>query len=295
MERSLKVREYLVQMIENKIEQLKEAGQSDGSTVGGLVFATMEDVDGNSEDGTGIVANQNNQRTLSKDEVIDNALLLILASTETTSSVMANALLLMGLHPDVWQYVVDEQREVVKSQGEHFTHEIVEHDVPYLDAVLKETLRILPITLVSRRQTTKTVVIDGQQIPRGWGVSYNILLTHQQRKGDVDHNNESLNGVSSSSGMDLVADFQPSRWLNPNTRPKMVDYLPFGSGPRKCPGVLLAMTEMKIFLSILARSVPKYELVMSIDENTPIDEQISWKQLNAVPIPEDGVKMKILS
>mmetsp|Transcript_1846 Transcript_1846/g.3981 ORF Transcript_1846/g.3981 Transcript_1846/m.3981 type:complete len:581 (+) Transcript_1846:187-1929(+) len=292
METTLEVREYLVQMIENKIAQLKEAGQSDGSTVGGLVFATMGDVDrdGEDEDETaGIEANHNKQRTLSNNEVVDNALLLILASTEITSSTLANVLMLMGLHPDVWQCVVDEQKAVVKIHGEPLTDSILEHEFPYLEAVLKETLRILPVTLVSRRETNKSIIIDGYQIPKGWGVSYNIFLTHKLDDDDDESPNDS------SNGMNLIEDFQPSRWLNPETRPKMVDYIPFGAGPRKCPGIVLANTEMKTFLSIFARSVLSYELAMDIDDSKPIDEQISWKQLNAVPIPEDGVKIRILS
>lgn len=268
MEMTMMAREYLVHMIEKKIEQLKESGESDGSTIGGLMFATME---------------EGNNRTLSKDEVIDNALLLILAATEITSSTMANVLLLMGLHPDVWQRVADEQKTVMKCH-ESFTKDVLEHEFPYLEAVMKETMRILPVSLVSRRETTETIMLDDDyQIPKGWGVSYNIFLTHQQEDD------------GSSNGMDLITDFQPSRWLNTEARPKMVDYIPFGAGPRKCPGIILAMTEMKIFLSQFARSVQNYELVMNVDEDKPIDEQIAWKQLNAVPIPEDGVEIRILS
>lgn len=76
-----------VQAIENKIKRLKEVRQSDGSTVGGLLFASMEDVVwGNSAETIETTTNDGaavNQRTLSNAEVIDNASLLILAATET--------------------------------------------------------------------------------------------------------------------------------------------------------------------------------------------------------------------
>ena len=164
--------------------------------------------------------------------------------------------------------------------------------MPYLEAVLKETLRILPVTLVSKRATLDTIVLDGYQIPKGWGVNYDIFLSHQQM--DIN-NDKDIESEDCSSGMDLMKDFRPSRWLNPETQPKMVDYIPFGAGPRKCPGATLAMTEMKIFLSIFARSVQSYELVTGFDKNKPIDEQLVWKQINAVPIPEDEVKIRVLS
>eukprot|EP00977_Amphora_coffeiformis_P014741 scaffold4223_cov189-Amphora_coffeaeformis.AAC.1 len=291
LQATLEAREYLVQAVQTKIERLRNAGQSDGSTVGGLVFATMDDVkDDNNDTDLSSTGSSTSKRSLSNEEIVDNALLLILAATETTSSNLANVIMLMGMHPDVWQKVVDEQRAVVTKFGQALTPEILNHHVPYLEAVLQETLRILPVTLVSRRETTQTIVLDGQQIPKGWGVNYNIFLTHQ--------NDASLepNGNNHTNHMDLMEGFQPSRWLSKQTQPSHQDYIPFGAGPRKCPGITLAMTEMKSFLAMFARSIVQYELVMrdDLDFTKPVDEQITWKQLNAVPIPEDGVRIRIL-
>ena len=273
----LTAREYLVQAVEKKIEQLQRVGKSDGSTVGGLLFATMDDV----EDAT---ESSDNRHALTQQEVIDNALLLILAATETTSSNLANSIMMMGLHSNVWDKVVEEQRSVVKEHGAKITKEIIDDHCPYLTAVIQETLRILPVTLVSRREVAETIVIDNQQIPKGWGVSYNIFLTHQ---GD-----EALAAQDGGDPMDLETGFRPSRWLDSSTRPGK-EYVPFGAGPRKCPGILLAKTEMKTFLALFARSV-RYELAAEIDKNKPIDSQIEWKQLNSVPIPESGVEMRVL-
>ena len=275
----LSARKYLVKAIEGKIEELLLAGHSDGSTVGGLVYATLEDVNGEAD------GEKDQTQRLSKQEVIDNALLLILAATETTSSNLANSILLMGLHPDVWEKIVDEQIKVTEKHGEEITKEILADDCPHLDAVIQETLRILPVTLISRRQASKTLVLDNQQIPKGWGVSYNIFLTHQR--------DPSVTWFGAEDPMDLVAGFRPSRWLDPATRPTNLDYIPFGAGPRKCPGIFLAKTEMKTFLAVFARSV-RYKLARDIDPNQPIDSQIVWEQRNTVPIPEDGVEIRIL-
>lgn len=277
----LQAKEYLVQAMKKKIEQLRQAGQSDGSTMGGLVYATWE----NEDEGDYVESSSERRRTLTTEQIIDNALLLILAGTETTSTNLANVIMLMGFHPDVWEKVVEEQRAVVREHGETLTKDILDHHVPYMDAVIQETLRILPVTLLSRRVTGETIVIDGQQIPQGWAVGYNIFLTHQRDEA-----------VASSNGhdpMDLMTGFQPSRWLDPDTRPSKKDYIPFGTGPRKCPGILLAKTEMKMFLSIFARNV-SYELVNEVDTSKPVDSQIVWKQLNSVPLAEDGVQIRIL-
>jgi Cytochrome P450 len=297
---TLEAKDYLVQVMETQVDRLLQAGHSDGSTLGGLVYATTTTTttmpqdtanndNNNDDDNDNDNDNDDNntgdpERTLTRQQVIDNALLLILAGTETTSSTIANALLLMGLHPHVWEKVVQEQRHIVTEHGETLTPALVLPDqekAPYLDAVLQETMRIMPITLVSRRVTTDTIVVDEMQIPKGVGVSYNVYLTHQQ------------DDKLEKDGMDLLAGFKPERWLDPATRPVKPDYIPFGTGPRYCPGSLLAMTEQKTFLSLLARALPQYQLEMDVDPSIPIDDQIHWNERSAVATPQDGVPIRI--
>ncbi|CAB9496070.1 11-oxo-beta-amyrin 30-oxidase [Seminavis robusta] len=268
MDATLQAKEYLVGLVDKKINQLVEAGESDGSTLGGLVFAKETD--------TG--------KTLTRQQVIDNALFLMLAGTETTSSSLCNIMLLMGLHPNVWQKVVEEQARAVETHGETLTPALVMDDqgFPYLDAVIHEVMRVLPVTLISKRVTTSTMVVDGVQIPPGWGVAYSIYLTHQK--------------ALEEGSMDLQTGFKPERWLDPATRPQKPDYMPFGAGPRHCPGALLGMTEQRGFLSLMARAIPKFELEMELDSTlqSPIDEQIEWNKLSAVSTPMDGTRIRIL-
>ena len=77
--------------------------------------------------------------------------------------------------------------------------------------------------------------------------------------------------------------FKPERWLDESTKPSA--YLPFGDGRRRCIGERLAMTEMKVFLSMLARKVDRYELVNAHDE-------ISWKKNTAMARPLDGTMVR---
>ena len=65
--------------------------------------------------------NTNNVHWQRMNEVIDSALLLTFDATETTPSAIANVLLLMGLHPQVWEDVVDEQKKVAEINGENPT------------------------------------------------------------------------------------------------------------------------------------------------------------------------------
>ena len=377
MDATLQARSYLVQAIENKIQDLEYVGKSDGSTIGGLLFATtiQDDTDDNNDDNNDVdpllVVSRtipSNQRTLSREEIIHNALLLILGGTETVTGTLANALLLMGLHPHVWESVVQEQEKIVAEYGESLSSSSL-HESTYLDAVIQETMRILPITLISRRLTKETMIVNGRgtgkkknnekihsedqqyQIPKGWGIGYNIYLTHEN------------DPVMEKGNMDLELGFRPERWLSSSScfvqeeenssssttnnnnkkvvttttlpRPSAMDYLPFGSGPRQCPGGVLALTEMKVFLSLLARAMPHYELVQQFDRqqqhhdddqqqtaghdddnnknendnnsssstvllsssssSLSIEEQIQWENISAVLTPADGIPIRVLS
>ena len=79
--------------------------------------------------------------------------------------------------------------------------------------------------------------------------------------------------------------FQPSHWLNEHTRSSQQDSLPFGADPRKCPEITFAITEMKSFIATFVRTVGRYELALHVDE------QITWKHVNAIVMPKDRVQI----
>jgi enediyne biosynthesis protein E7 len=178
--------------------------------------------------------------------VIDNVLFLILAGSETSSSTLANAVLMLGLNRDVWDQLVEEQRRVQHKFGDAITKESLDKDhATYLDAVIKEALRIHPMSGGIPRVARGTIVVDGRwQIPKGWFVDWNGVLTHY-----LDPNTFRDDG----SHMDVRHGFRPERWMDEASAP--AEFVPFGVGPRYCLGSHLALAEMKVFLSLLARYV----------------------------------------
>ena len=264
-------------MVENKIEQLNQNGP-DGSTLSGMVFAEEEDASGNSLG-----------RKLSKKQILDNALLLILAGSETSAGTLTLALMLLGIHTNVWDKIVEEQRVLVSKYGQSLTKSQLDKDCPYLDAVIRETMRIRPIDSGAPRVTRDTLVVDGTQIPKGYAVHFNIRLTHEMdpiaRLGNSEHNDSNVNHDNVDfDHMDIYKGFQPERWLSEETKPKQ-DWMAFGYGPRYCLGANLAMAEMKTFLSLLARKVD-YKLVNDTND-------IKWQRLSIIPKPLDGTLVQI--
>lgn len=268
-----KALKYLKSKIYRKLDSLERDGP-DGSTLSGMYFAKDD------EDPT---------RSLSRDEIISNSLLLILAGSETAASTLTVAMLALGLHKDVFRELREEQLAMMSKRGggepENMTREALEEDCPYLDAVIKETMRIKPLASTGAMRFAKeTIVVDGKQIPKGWGVGFNPTLTHTL---DPDVREED------GSHMDVARGFRPERWTSggeddTSSLARPTEYMPWGVGPRYCLGYHLAVAEMKVFLALFARRVD-FDLTNTTKDN------VRWKRASIIPKPKDGAVISVSS
>ena len=90
-----------------------------------------------------------------------------------------------------------------KYPGMDMTRDMLEKDFPYLDAFVKEVMRIKPLaTTGAMRFSQETFVMEGKQVPKGYGVAFNPYLTHlldpALREEDGSH-------------MDVAKGFKPER------------------------------------------------------------------------------------
>mmetsp|Transcript_18986 Transcript_18986/g.28318 ORF Transcript_18986/g.28318 Transcript_18986/m.28318 type:complete len:594 (-) Transcript_18986:113-1894(-) len=255
-------RTYLVKKVEEKLKQLDENGP-DGSTLSKLYFARGED----------------GKSKLTRTQVIHNALILIFAGSETSASTLTVATLCLSLHPDVWEMMKEEQTKLQSEFGETLNPEILDaRNAPYLDAFIKETMRLRPVEAGEMRQLGGTVEVEGKQLPRGWFAIFNVKQTHL---------NDPVTYLEDESHMDIRAGFKPERWLDEATKPS--EYMPWGEGRRRCVGERLALAEMKIFLSLLARRIPDFEPINKIG---PKDAPL-WKTNTLMARPLDGMAIRI--
>mmetsp|Transcript_59179 Transcript_59179/g.175884 ORF Transcript_59179/g.175884 Transcript_59179/m.175884 type:complete len:423 (-) Transcript_59179:113-1381(-) len=255
-----KAHEYLVSKVEEKLSRLDRDGP-DKSTLSNMYFAT--------DDGDDVASSS--PKKLTRQQVIDNSLILIIAGTETSSSTLSVASLLLGLHPKVWSRVKMEQNDLRSKYGDSLTKAQLD-ECKYLDAVVKETMRIRPIDGLEIRKTKETIVVDSKQIPKNSLVYANVRQTHA---GDPATYRED------GSHMDVRKGFDPDRWMDDSRKPSV--FLGFGEGGRRCLGERLAMTEMKTFLAVLARRVD-YELVKSTGD-------VLWKKDAFMSRPIDGTEI----
>ena len=79
------------------------------------------------------------------------------------------------------------------------------------------------------------------------------------------------------SVVDAASEFRPERWLADKAgsvhSPKRVS-MPFGAGPRLCPGRYLAMLEINLLLSMLAHDFQLLDV--STPDGTPLEERLEF-------------------
>jgi cytochrome P450 family 135 len=110
-----------------------------------------------------------------------------------------------------------------------------EGDPDYLDAVVREALRVRPALTIAPRLLLEPADIGGRVIPAGVQVAACIWLAC--RREDL---------------WPGAGEFRPDRWLE-GPAPNMLSWIPFGGGVRRCAGAPFAEMEMREVLSVAAR------------------------------------------
>jgi retinoid hydroxylase len=175
---------------------------------------------------------ENNRMTLL--EVAQQALFLILAGHESTTSLLTSCCLELAQHPDVLRRAREEQIELVGSSVLDAIDKM-----PYLDQILLEAERLHPPFTGSFRAAAVPFVFNGFGVPAGWRVLYSIAGTHYTDQIFPEPER-----------------FNPDRFKSENVKKLHQNFslVGFGGGPRTCLGMGLAKLEMKIILSHLIRN-----------------------------------------
>ena len=170
-------------------------------------------------------------------QVAGNVLVMLLAGEDTTANTLAWMIHLLQRHPEVLQRVRDEVRQVAPDPAAYRFEQM--EQLPYLEACASETMRLKPVAPFIALQALRDTVVGDVAVPERtqlWGV-----LRH-------DSVDEKLFPEPRA--------FRPERWLAdapPSPAAKRAA-MPFGSGPRMCPGRYLALLEMKMAMAMLLAS-----------------------------------------
>ncbi|XP_057746205.1 geraniol 8-hydroxylase-like [Arachis stenosperma] len=179
---------------------------------------------------------QENSKEMDKINIEHLMLTLFVAGTDTITSTLEWAMTELLSNPNTMRKAKRELEETI-GKG----NQVEESDIarlPYLQAILKETLRLHPsVPFLIPRKADTDVEINGYTIPKGSQVLINVYAIG--RDSNVWKNDTNL--------------FSPERFLGLETdvRGRHFELIPFGAGRRICPGLTYAMRILFLMLGSL--------------------------------------------
>lgn len=187
---------------------------------------------------------------LTDEELRDQLVTLLLAGHETTATALAWALHELGANPDV-----EAKARSAATAG----------DNDYLEAVLKESMRLHPVIPMVVRHLMEPATIGGIDLPAGANVAASIILAHEAEDSYPDHQR-----------------FRPERFVEGEVATNT--WIPFGGGVRRCIGAGFSLMEGVAVLR---------EVLSSYDVTLPPGTKEEAKVRNITSVPKHGARIVV--
>ena len=208
-----------------------------------------------------VMAQSGDSASFTDGEIAGNTLTMLLAGEDTTANTLAWMMHLMVEHPDVQSKMQAEADRTVGPAERPLDYAATEV-LRYIEATAHEAMRLLPVAPVIALEPNEATVIGDVEVPKSTAV---YLLTAHASAAAV-------NFADSKS-------FLPERWLDganhSHSAHNTKAFLPFGAGPRFCPGRHLAMLEIKMVAAMLCRNFE----VMRFPGTAPPEQVFSFTMM----------------
>eukprot|EP01018_Ginkgo_biloba_P032945 Gb_06342 [translate_table: standard] len=216
--KALKARRKLVAILQSAIEERRSGQQKKNDDNEDMLDELLKVQD-------------ENGRLLTDEEIIDLLVMYLNAGHESSAHVTMWAILLLLEHPEIYAKAKAEQEKLVKKRSDRQDHLTFSElrEMPYLQKVIDETLRLVNVSPMVFREALDDVEYNGYIIPKGWKTQVWIRNVHLDPEVYPD-----------------PMKFNPERW--DKFIPKAGMFIPFGGGSRMCPGNELAKMEISVFL-----------------------------------------------
>jgi len=185
---------------------------------------------------------------LSDTELRDQLVTLLLAGHETTATALAWALYEVGRDPEPLA---------------RCRRASAEGDDAFLEAVMKESMRLHPVIPMVVRTLMKPATIAGYDLPRGATVGPSIIISHARADNHED-----------------PEAFRPERFLGQN--PPTNTWIPFGGGVRRCIGAGFAQMEGT---AVLREVFAAYDVTAVGDDEPQVR--------NITSVPRRGARVRV--
>ncbi|KAM0083321.1 hypothetical protein ACKRZS_004471 [Fusarium odoratissimum] len=193
----------------------------------------------------------------SDESLKDQLLTFLAAGHETTSSAITWACYLLTKHPEYQAKLREEVRNgLPEDLAANPTVDLagILEQLPYLNGIMHETLRLYPTVPLTMRQAIRDTRIGDQFIPEGTDIMVSIWY---------------INRSEAIWGPDAT-EFKPERWITDDGKPNQnggassnYNFLTFLHGPRSCIGQGFAKAELRCLLATMVRS---FEWTLAMDD-----------------------------
>ncbi|XP_062119271.1 cytochrome P450 93A3-like [Humulus lupulus] len=227
-----KVRDKFDSMMDQIIQEHEEARMKEnyGDTVKDLLDMLLD-----------ISEDKSSEFKLTRENIKAFILDIFAAGSDTSALTIAWALSELVNNPNIMKKAREEMDTIVGQ-----TRLVEESDIgnlPYLQAIVKETLRLHPTGPMAVRESTERCTINGYDIPEKTQLFVNLWAIGR----DAKH-------------WETPLEFKPERFLSEDesgninqldVRGQNYHFMPFGSGRRGCPGTSLAMLVVQATLAAM--------------------------------------------
>jgi cytochrome P450 len=195
-----------------------------------------------------LVVGASGEDGLSDAELRDQLVTLLLAGHETTATALSWSLYELGRDAGL----LTKARAAAERGDDH-----------YLEALMKEAMRLHPVIPMVVRHLMAPATIGGWNLPRGTNLGPSIIISH-----------------SRSENFDEPSVFRPGRFLEGHVEANT--WIPFGGGVRRCIGAGFSLMEG---VAVLREVLLKYDLTLPPGA---VDEP---KVRNITSVPRNGARI----
>ncbi|CAI9099010.1 OLC1v1035754C1 [Oldenlandia corymbosa var. corymbosa] len=211
-----------------------------------------------------LTTSDENGKFMQELDVADKILGLLIGGHDTASSACCFIVKYLAELPEIYQEVYNEQMEIMKSKapGELLNWDDIQK-MKYSWNVACEVLRLAPPLQGAFREVLNEFMYNGFSIPKGWKIYWSANTTHRNPECFPEPEK-----------------FDPSRFEGSGPAP--YTFVPFGGGPRMCPGKEYARLEILVFIHHVVKRF-RWDKIIS-DEKIVVDP---------MPIPAKGLPVRL--